>query len=127
MQLTQIPIAADDTTVTITVQFTPGDVGAYSLYLWNSQGTQRTLLREGINTDDISDNVDLQPPNSQYRNRIIDCIATVIAPNPAPGSQFAIDLIVTQGGTEKGRITDQGEIGSSSITTRLAALLVNQS
>lgn len=105
------------------VTFGFAQVGAYSLYLWDKNGSTKETVAEGVNTDNVPDEFPLSQPSAYYDGRIIDCIATVINPNPQPGDQFSVDLIVMQNGAELGRVSDSGTLDSKSLSLRLAARL----
>lgn len=105
------------------VTFGFAQVGAYSLFLWDKNGSTKEMIGEGVNTDNVPDEFPLTQQSPYYDGRILDCIATVINPNPQPGDQFSVDMIVMQNGAELGRISDSGAIASKSISLRLAARL----
>jgi hypothetical protein len=92
------------------------------LKLWFQNG-QGKLLGEGVNTDFKPDVFDLPKPAKVNIGRILDCVATVIAPNPKPGERYRVEMIVRQDGKLCGKEVDEGALTRRSVSTRLAAEL----
>lgn len=122
MPLNKIRIAPDGGTVSVAIAFGFAQVGAYTLKLWFQNG-QGKLLGEGVNTDFKPDVFDLPKPAKANVGRILDCVATVIAPNPKPGERYRVEMIVRQDGKICGTEVDEGALTRRSVSTRLAAEL----
>lgn len=123
MPLNTIPINPKGGGVSVEISFGFAQVGAYILKLWYASGKGR-VLGEGVNTDATPDILPLPNPVKSNVGRIVDCLATVIAPNAAPGERYRVDMIIRQNGQECGREFDEGPITGKSLTTRLAVRLV---
>lgn len=124
MPLNKIHFRKDGPPVTVEIQFGYAQVGAYNLILWDATGSGKRKLGEGINTDLIPDIYTLPQPNSENDKRILDCLATIIAPDPKPGERYRVDMIVRQDSKLCGQEYDEGVIDKKSITTRLAVELI---
>jgi len=124
MPLKQIPFQKSGGPITVEIAFGFAQVGAYNLVLWDATGNGKHQIGEGMNTDTIPDIYLLPQPNVQNEKRLLDCVATIIAPNPKPGEQYRVDMIVRQDGNECGRESDQDTIDGKSVSTRLAVQLV---
>ncbi len=122
MALNKIPIRTGGGPVKVEIAFGFAQVGAYTLKLWYQSG-QGKILGEGVNTDLTPDVLDMPKPAKSNVGRILDCVATVIAPNPKPGERYRVDMIVWQDGLECGRESDEGPLSRKSISTRLAVEL----
>lgn len=122
MPLNKIPINPSGGAITVEIAFGFAQVGAYTLKLWYTSG-QGKILGEGVNTDNEPDVFTLPKPAKSNVGRILDCVATVLAPNPRPGERYRVDMIVRQDGAECGREFDEGLIDRRSVSTRLAAEL----
>lgn len=122
MPLNKININPNGGTVSVAIAFGFAQVGAYTLKLWFQNG-QGKLLGEGVNTDFKPDLFDLPKPAKVNVGRILDCVATVLAPNPKPGERYRVEMIVRQDGKICGREVDEGALTRKSISTRLAAEL----
>ncbi|HXF99523.1 MAG TPA: hypothetical protein VNL69_02000 [Bacteroidota bacterium] len=122
MPLNKIPIDPAGGAVTVEIAFGFAQVGAYTLKLWYQSG-QGKILGEGVNTDNKPDVFTLPKPVKSNIGRILDCVATVLSPNPKPGERYRVDMIVWQDGEECGREFDEGLIDRRSVSTRLAAIL----
>jgi hypothetical protein len=123
MPLNKIPIKATGGTVTVEIAFGFAQVGAYTLLLWNKTGNTNKRLGQGVNTDSIPDVYELPKPTKSNIGKLLDCLATVIAPKPRPGERYRVDMIVWQDGKECGREFDEGPLNRKSISTRLAVEL----
>ncbi|MBX2990908.1 MAG: hypothetical protein KF749_07040 [Bacteroidetes bacterium] len=123
MSLNKIPINEKGGTVTVEISFGYAQVGAYTLLLWNKTGNSNKKLGEGINTDNVPDEFDLPKPVKNNVGKILDCLATIISPNPDEGSRYRVDMIVLQNGEECGRESYEGTISTKSVSIRLAAQL----
>lgn len=124
MPLNTIPFKSSGDPISVEVSFGYAQVGAYDLFLWDATGNEKLQLGEGVNTNQLPDVYQLPQPNSKNDGRLVDCIATVIAPNPIPGQRYRVDMIVRQGNTECGRESDEGAVDRKSISIRLAVKLV---
>jgi hypothetical protein len=122
MPLNKITINTNGGTVSVAIAFGFAQVGAYTLKLWFQNG-QGKLLGEGVNTDFKPDVFDLPKPAKVNIGRILDCVATVIAPNPKPGERYRVEMIVRQDGKLCGKEVDEGALTRRSVSTRLAAEL----
>lgn len=125
MPLNEIRFNKNGGPITVEIPFGYAQAGAYTLVLWDATGSKKQQIGEGVNTDQIPDLYTLPQPNSNNDGCILDCVATVVAPNPRPGEQFRVDMIVRQDGQELGREFDEGPIDGKSVSTRLAAKLVS--
>ncbi len=125
MPLNEIPINSSGGPVTVEIAFGFAQVGAYTLKLWYQSG-QGKIIGEGVNTDNKPDVFTLPKPAKSNIGRILDCVATVISPNPRPGERYRVDMIVHQDGEECGREFDEGLIDRRSVSTRLAAILASK-
>lgn len=123
MALNRIQIAAQGGTVTVEIAFGYAQVGAYTLLLWNKAGTANKKLGEGINTDNVPDEFSLPKPVKNNIGKILDCVATVLAPSVQPGARYRVDMIVKQNGLERGREFYEGDLQARSVSIRLAAQL----
>ena len=126
MPLNTIAIKPAGGPVTVEIAFGFAQVGAYTLKLWYQSG-QGKVLGEGVNTDQVPDVFTLPKPVKTNVGRTLDCVATVLAPNPQPGERYRVDMIVRQDGQECGRESDEGQISQKSISTRLAIQLTAKS
>lgn len=124
MALNQIKFKKDGGPLTVEISFGFAQVGAYNLVLWNAAGDDKKELGEGVNTDLVPDTYVLPKPVKTNANKILDCVATIIAPNPKPMEKYRADMIVYQDGKECGREFDEGPLDRKSVSTRLAAQLV---
>jgi hypothetical protein len=124
MPLNQIRFDKGGGPITVEITFGYAQVGAYTLVLWDATGTGKRKLGEGVNTDLIPDVYVLPQPNVENDGRLLDSVATVIAPNPQPGERYRVDMIVRQNDIECGREFDEGPIDRKSVSTRLAVQLV---
>jgi hypothetical protein len=122
MPLNKITINPNGGTVSVAIAFGFAQVGAYTLKLWFQNG-QGKLLGEGVNTDFKPDVFDLPKPAKVNVGRILDCVATVLAPNPKPGERYRVEMIVRQDGKICGKEVDEGALTRRSVSTRLAAEL----
>jgi hypothetical protein len=122
MPLNKITINTNGGTVSVAIAFGFAQVGAYTLKLWFQNG-QGKLLGEGVNTDFKPDVFDLPKPAKVNVGRILDCVATVLAPNPKPGERYRVEMIVRQDGKICGKEVDEGALTRRSVSTRLAAEL----
>ena len=122
MPLNKIPIKQNGGVVSVEIVFGFAQVGAYTLKLWYLSG-QGKVLGEGVNTDLTPDMFDLPKPPKSNVGRILDCVATVLSPNPKPGERYRVDMVVWQDGSECGREFDEGPLTSKSLSTRLAVEL----
>ncbi len=123
MALNTISINPKGGRISVEIAFGYAQVGAYTLKLWYSSGKGR-VLGEGVNTDTEPDVIDLPNPVRYNVGRIVDCLATIIAPNSSPGDRYRVDMIIRQDGKECGRESDEGPISGKSLSTRLAVELV---
>jgi hypothetical protein len=126
MPLNEIPISPSGGPVTVEIAFGFAQVGAYTLKLWYQSG-QGKVIGEGVNTDNTPDVFTLPKPAKSNIGRILDCVATVLSPNPKPGERYRVDMVVRQDGQECGREFDEGLIDRRSVSTRLAAMLTSKS
>lgn len=122
MPLNKITINPNGGTVSVAIAFGFAQVGAYTLKLWFQNG-QGKLLGEGVNTDFKPDVFDLPKPAKVNVGRILDCVATVLAPNPKPGERYRVEMVVRQDGKICGKEVDEGALTRRSVSTRLAAEL----
>ncbi len=122
MPLNKIPIRPTGGPVTVEIAFGFAQVGAYTLKLWMQSG-QGKVIGEGVNTDNEPDEFTLPKPARVNIGRILDCVATIISPNPKPGERYRVDMILWQDGEECGREFDEGLVDRRSVSTRLAAEL----
>lgn len=122
MALNKIKINPAGGALKVEIAFGFAQVGAYTLKLWFQNG-QGKLLGEGVNTDFKPDVFDLPKPAKANVGRILDCVATVIAPNPKPGERYRVEMIVRQDGKICGKEVDEGALTRRSVSTRLAAEL----
>jgi hypothetical protein len=122
MPLNKITINPNGGTVSVAIAFGFAQVGAYTLKLWFQNG-QGKLLGEGVNTDFKPDVFDLPKPAKVNVGRILDCVATVLAPNPKPGERYRVEMVVRQDGKICGKEVDEGALTRRSASTRLAAEL----
>ena len=122
MPLNKIKINTGGGPVQVEIRFGFAQVGAYTLKLWYQSG-QSKLLGEGVNTDNKPDILALPKPAKSNVGRILDCVATVLAPKPKAGERYRVDMIVWQDGKECGREFDEGPLNRKSVSTRLAVEL----
>lgn len=122
MPLNTIPIKPTGGPITVEIAFGFAQVGAYTLKLWFPSG-QGKILGEGVNTDNEPDIFTLPKPAKVNVGRILDCVATILSPNPKPGERYRVDMIVHQDGVERGREFDEGPLDRRSVSTRLAVQL----
>jgi hypothetical protein len=125
MALVEIRFDKGGGPLTVEVVFGHVQVGAYALALWDKKGRRKRKIGEGINTDQVADTYTLRQPISENNGAIIDCMATVLGGNTGPTERYRVDMIVSQGGVECGRQSEEGILGSQSISTRLAARLTS--
>lgn len=107
-------------TLRVEVRLDHDNVGAYELYLWNSDATERELILEGISEDNIADAIDFEAPLDQFDGRILDCFVTIINPGSDEG-EYAVAVVGSQNGNDlEQSVSSGGPIGSQHLTRRLA-------
>jgi hypothetical protein len=110
--------------MTVEVVFGYMQVGAYSVVVWDKSGKAKKKIGEGVNTDQVQDLYTLPPPVSGYEGRILDCMATILGASPGLGERYRVDVIMRQDGVQCGVLSEEGQVGSSSVSIRLAARFV---
>ncbi|MFH0988682.1 MAG: hypothetical protein V1799_01560 [bacterium] len=124
MPLNKITLNANAGPVTVEIVFSYAQVGAYSLQLWNGDQKTKTFIGEGVNTDQIPDKYFLPQPVDSLKGKFLDCLASILAPNPQPGERYRVDMVISQDGIERGREYDEGTIDTKSVQIRLVVELV---
>ncbi len=124
MPIPQIRFARNGGPLEVEIQFGHAQVGIYTLILWESGSNTIVMERSGNNDNPQDDRYPLPLPTEKNDGRLVDCVATVIAPDFKPGDRYSIDVIVYQNETEIGRISDSGEIKEKSVNRELVAKLI---
>jgi hypothetical protein len=108
------------------VTFGSTHLGVYTLQLWESGSNDLFPIGEGNNDNPSDDEYPLPLPTAKNDGRLLDCIATVVSPDPEPNETYSICLDIFQGKKKKpiGSIIDEGDIGDDILNRRLLAKLI---
>jgi len=110
--------------VSASVSFGYAQLGLYTIVLWSRDLSTSVPVGKGGSADSLPDTFPLPGHPADLVGCLLDCLASVMDPNPAPGNQYSVNLTVSQDGADIGSESDRGAIGSQMVFTRLVIQLV---
>ncbi len=106
------------------VVFRTPQVVSYGLMLWESGSNDVVMEEKGNSENPEDDAYSLPMPARDNNGRILECDLVIVSPDPKPSEKYQVDLVVSQGASELGKLSAMGTVSAKTSTDTLFAKLV---